>query len=158
MTAARFHLVLGLTCTLPVVIWTLLQDPTHMEAGAWSLTTLAALEAQWLFLAMGAALFVPWYAHRWSWRDNLLGSLVLIAVCLPLLALVWLSDDTTAAVLAQGLAVLLAFTLLVMLAGRVIAALRLGAETKTLGRVATQSLLTVSVWTFSPLWLPWTGL
>lgn len=158
MSAARYHLVLGLACSLPVVIWTLSQDPARLQAGAWSQTILTALEAQWLLLALGAALFLPWHAHRWAWRDSLLGSLVPIAVCLPFLALVWLSGDTAAGVLARGLVLLSAFSLMTALIGRAIAGLRLGAETKTLGRVATQTLLAAAVWTFSPLWLPWTGL
>ncbi len=158
MTAARYHLVLALACTLPVVTWTLLQDPGRMEAGAWSQTTRTALEAQWLLLALGITLFVPWHTQRWSWRDGLLGGLLPVAVSLPLLALVWLSGGSTAMALARGLATLLTLALLAMLAGRILAGLRLGTETKTLGRVVMQALFAVVTWTFSPLWLPWTGL
>lgn len=158
MTAARYHLALGVACTLPVIIWTLLQDPADMEAGAWPLTTLTAIKALWLILAMGAALFVPWHAHRWSWRDTLLGTLVLVLVGLPFLALVWLSDGATATNLARGLAGLWGFALLATLLGKGIHSLHLNIEAKTIGRIGVQVLLTASVWTFSPLWLSWTGL
>ena len=162
MNAMRYHLALGLACTLPVVTWTLLQDPAPMATGAWSQTTRGALKALWISLAMGGALFLPWHAQHWAWRDSLLdtllGTLLLVLVGLPFLALVWQSGGAPASALAQGLAGLWAFALLASLLGRGLAGLRLGTETRDIGRAALQVLLGAVVWITVPLWLPWTGL
>lgn len=158
MNASRYGLYTGTICTLPVVVWMLVQNPAQLNGFEWQATTLLAIKALYITLAIAIALFIPWHARQWQWLENSTGAIVLVLIAMPLMTITWLSAAVTAEILLRGLTGLVAFALTVLCLAKGIELFRFVAGVKAFMRVTLQLILATMSWTFSNFWLHWVGL
>lgn len=163
MTAARTALLLGLGCSIAVVVWAAGDIVAGSVAGSpadefvrrgWPL----ALAGLWVAQAMALAVVAPWYALHFGWRESLGGLLTLLLVPLPLLALSWLTGAASLQVLGSGVFAMTLGALLIFGFASGMNRLLEQESLKSGASAALQFICVAAVFAFRGHWSAWLSL
>lgn len=155
MNGVRAGVLGGLAVTAPVAVWLLGTAATGPAATG---TDTGAERALFVATAVAVSIVLPLCAGRLGVRESATAAASLLAVPMPLIAILWLAGAAEAGALVAGFGVLAAFAAVILLISKATARAMQDSFAHALVRSVVQTGAAAGAFASRDVWLGWLGL